>query len=371
MLPTSNKCASSTAAIFAFATVIYLIGHGTADAQSQQQRPLCERPLSSQTVKFSGLYPAIEERMALSNFAAGQVVEIDAKAMPIEEARNYNGRLQSLGARVSIYLVGGHCDLGADCDELPKEVRLGTTGSWNWDESERRILDITHPAVLARLAKGMENGWRLGANYIRIDNLHHPAGSTHPRTPAQMKTIIDLGHDIEDRLHADGTIEPKRVTGLVAHNNLVSWASLIEQGNLRRLPAILTSERTAQLAALPAYEGDTRMKAGRLGPLDIPDIQAGRRIAEHFQIPYSIVEFRKSHDLARRGRSYELPAAYVDAARKLAGVTEVIVMKDESRYVGRDEVFAGPGPATLPQEPSLSPSLSTANACSLMRLPDE
>src|SRR5260370_7461619 len=114
-----------------------------------------------------------------------------------------------------------------------------------------------------------------------------------------MKTMIDLGHEIEDRLRADGTIAPKRVTGLVAHNNLVSWASLIEQGNLRRLPAILTSERTAQLAALPAYEGDARMKAGRLGPLDIPDIQAGRRIAQHFHIPHSILQFPKSPDLPR------------------------------------------------------------------------
>ena len=110
----------------------------------------------------------------------------------------------------------------------------------------------------------------------------------------------------------------------MAHNNLVSWASLIEQGNLRRLPAILTSERTAQLAALPAYQGRRADDGGPAVPLDIPDIQAGRRIAEHFRIPDSIVEFRKSHDLARRGRSYELPAAYVEAARKLAGVTEVI-----------------------------------------------
>ena len=114
---------------------------------------------------------------------------------------------------MSVYLVGGHCDLGADCASLPKSVRLGTTGSWNWDKEERRILDITDFAVLDRLARGIENGWRMGANYIRIDNLHHPSGSSEPRTPAQMKTIIDLAFDIEDRLRANGSSNPIGLPG--------------------------------------------------------------------------------------------------------------------------------------------------------------
>src|SRR6266849_10212219 len=370
MLTTSNERTGSAAARFALATLLCLIGHGTAHAQSQQQRPLCERPSSGQSIKFSGLYPAIEERMALSSFAAGQVVEIDPRAMPIEEARTYIGGLQSLGARVGIYLVGGHCDHGADCDELPKEVRLGSKGSWNWDESERRILTITHAAVLARLAKGIENGWRLGANYIRIDNLHHPAGSTHPRTRMQMQAIIDLGENIEDRLRADGTIEPERVTGLVAHNNLVTWEQLIEQGKLRRPPAFFTSERTGQLTALPGFEGDARLKGALLSPRDIPDLQAGRRLAEHFQIPYTVVEFRRSHDLGHPAKTYQLPQSYVDAIQHLSEVTEVIVIPDESQYVGRSEVFWGTGPKTLPKSPNLTAPSLAGRACRLMALPN-
>ena len=116
------------------------------------------------------------------------------------------------------------------CDSLPKGVRRGTTGSWHWNKEERRILDITHPAVLARLREGIEGGWRLGANYIRIDNLHHPAGSTHPRTPAQVRTIVNMAYDVEDRASAESIIEPERVTGLVAHNNLTTWEQLITQG---------------------------------------------------------------------------------------------------------------------------------------------
>jgi hypothetical protein len=364
-------------------TTLHLIGSGIAHAddsegprtgdlakaQAQRQTEICARLLPSETVKFSGLYPAIESRLPLSNFRLGQIVEINPRIMSDSEAREYIGGLKALGARVSIYLVGGHCDLSDDCNDLPSSVQLGSTGSWNWNEGERRILNITHPAVLTRLAKGIESGWQLGANYIRIDNLHHPAGSTHPRTPAQMKTIIDLGQDIEDRLRANGTIGPDRVTGLVAHNNLVSWEQLIEQGKLRRPPAFLTSERTGQLAAFPRFEGDARMKRGQLSPRDVPDIQAGQRLAEHFQIRYTIVEFRRSHDLAHPGKTYELPQSYVDAIQRLPGVTEVVVIPNESKYVGRGEVFWGSGPKTLPKMPDLIAAMPAGRACSLKALP--
>ena len=353
-------------ALAALAAVIVPIGSGIAGSDEfirggdgasaaslfPDRRPLCARPLSppaSGSMRFSGLYPAIEGKVPLSNFRPGQIVEIDPRTMSAAEARSYIKSLQALGALVSIYLVGGHCDRGADCESLTGSVRLASTGSWNWDKNERRILDIVHPAVLARLSQGIRNGWQLGANFIRIDNLHNPAGSSHPRTPAQMKKIVDLAHAIEDQLRADGGIATELVTGLVAHNNFVAWKSLIEQGELRRLPAFLTSERTAQLAALPGFEGDARMKAHQLVPQEHPEIHAARRIAQHFQIPYTIVEFRQSHDLARPGETYELPQTYVDALRRLRGVSEVIVMRSESHYVGRPEAFEGPGPNTLPR----------------------
>jgi hypothetical protein len=353
----------------AAASIALAVAGVIADAAAEAQRPLCPRLLPSDAIKFEGLYPAIEDRLPLSKFEAGQVVEIDPRQLPAAEAREYIRSLQALGARVSIYLVGGHCDIGPDCDSL-KGVELGSTGSWHWDKEERRILDITHPAVLDRLAKGIRDGWELGANYIRIDNLHHPAGSINPRTPAQMKTIIDRAQDIEDELRKSAVIERERVTGLVAHNNLVSWQQLIEDGQLRRPPALLTSERTAQLAALPNYQGDVRVKASRLLPRDVPDIQAGRRLAEHFQIPYTIVEFRRSHDLAQREQSYELPQSYVDALKRLSGVTEVIVIPNESQYVGRDQVFMGSGPRTLPKTPNLDPAPLRGQTCALLLVSD-
>lgn len=323
----------------------------TAPLLSRRWTTCCARLLPDQSIEFTGLYPGIEGRLPLANFRPGQIVEIDPRTMSSVEAVEFVAGLKALGARVSIYLVGGHCELGPACDSLPKSVRLGSTGSWHWNKEERRILDITHPAVLARLRDGIENGWRLGANYIRIDNLHHPAGSTHPRTPAQMRTIINMAYDIEDRLRAESIIEPERVTGLVAHNNLTTWEELITQGRVRRPPSFLTSERTAQLAALPGYEGDSRLKRGRLRPIDVPDIQAGRRIAECLQIPYTIVEFDRAHDLTHPEHSYELPRTYIDALRQLSGVTEVIVLSNEDRYVGRDRVFQGPGPNLLPRVP--------------------
>ncbi len=110
------------------------------------------------------------------------------------------------------------------------------------------------------------------------------------------------------------------------------------------------------------------MKTGRLLPRDVPDIQAGRRLAEHFQIPYAIVEFRTSHDLARAGQTYELPQKYVNAVLRLSGVTEVIVIPNESRYVGPGEVFWGKGPKALPGRPNSTAPGLPGRACSLATL---
>lgn len=302
---------------------------------------------STDPLPFTGLFPAIESRLSLTHFEPGQVVEIDPRTMSESAAREHIAELQKLGARVSIYLVGGHCDLGADCDSLGPEVRLGATGSWNWDKSERRVLDINHPKVMKRLADGIIGGWKLGANYIRIDNLHFPAGSSEPRTVKQMEQIIDMGQEIEDLLRADGVIEPERPTGLVAHNNLLVWEELVAKRRIRRPPVLLTSERTGQLAPADGYEGDGRMKAGRLSPADVPEIAAGGRLARRLNVPYVIAEFGITHDLANPGRTYVTPQSYIDALAKQPGVTEVNVIPDESQYVGRGRIYKGSGPTTL------------------------
>lgn len=321
-----------------------------------EQARRCAPWIESASVAFTGLNPAIEGVRPISEFASGQIVEIDPRTTTEEKGKAWVKALQALGARVSIYLVGGHCDLGEDCASLPKAVRLDTTGSWNWDKSERRIVDITHPAVLGRLARGIEGGWRIGANYIRIDNIHHPAGAAFPRTEAQMLTLIELMIGIEDRLRREGAIPADRVTGFVAHNNLVVWEKLIMGGRIARPPAFLTSERTAQLGPTKTtgpeqrkgFDADRRMRDGKLVPSEIADVEAGRRLARRFHIPYSVVEFRRSHDLARKGAEYTLPQAYVDALAALPGITEVIVMPSESHYIGRAEVHPGKGPSRLP-----------------------
>lgn len=303
-------------------------------------------PATRQT--FTGLYPAIEGRLPLSNFAAGMIVEIDPRTMSESAAREHISELQALGARVSIYLVGGHCDLGKDCDSLTPDVRLGPTGSWNWDRSERRVLDIAHEKVLQRLARGIENGWKLGANYIRIDNLHFPAGSKEPRTAAQMRRIIDVAHDIEDLLRKDGVIPADRHTGLVAHNNLVVWKELVDRKKIRRPPVFVTSERTGQLAPADGYDGDGKLKAGALIPADVPEVVDGGKLAIALDIPYSIKEFQTSHDLASKGQTYQLPPIYVERLVKMKGVTEVGVIAHESQYVGQGKIYRGSGSDRLP-----------------------
>ena len=334
-----SKIRTRLAHLIAFAAVA-LMPIGAAYAQCGQS--------DGQPFAFTGLNPAIEGKLPLSGFKAGQVVEIDPVTMPADDAREYIKALQDKGARVSIYLVGGHCDKGRDCDALAREqVKLGSTGSWNWDKTERRILDVTHLAVKERLAKGIVNGFMLGANYIRIDNLHHPAGSTNPREPEEMRQLIDLAQEIEDQMRSDGTIPADRVTGVVAHNNLVVWAELIDGARIRRPPALLTSERTAQLASGEAWSGDAKMKSGTLEPAEIAEIEAGRKLALKLNVPYTIAEFRKNHDLAKRGKFYALPQTFVEAAAALDGVTEVIVIPSEDHYIGRDEVVPGNGPKVM------------------------
>ena len=57
-----------------------------------------------------------------------------------------------------------------------------------------------------------------------------------------------------------------------------------------------------------------------------------------------------AHDLGRRGATYVPPIAYAEAVSKVKGVSEVLIIQNESHYVGRDRVIPGSGPRTLPTE---------------------
>jgi hypothetical protein len=329
--------------------------------------PACPGLYTGGSVPFTGLFPAIEGRMALSNFRPGMIVEIDTTTMPEAEVREHIAELQALPARVSVYLPGGHCNLeNKDCAGLKKAgVHFGPTGSWNWDKDERRIYDVAHPAVIARIVAAAERGWRLGANYVRVDNIHDPAGSKETRTADMLSAIFKALHALEDRLRADGVIPKDRPTGVVAHNNLQLWETLIKDGRLARPPVFLTSERTAQLAYKgEGYKGDGLMKAGSLKPADVEEIAAGRRIALELGIPYSIAEFQISHDLGGKpGTTYQLPAAYVTALAALPGVSEVFVVPSETHYIGPGKLHAGSGPKRLAAAPHPAEAGAIARAC--------
>ena len=315
---------------------------------------------------FTGLNPAIEGKRKLSNFAPNQIVEIDFTTM--EDTTAYIKELRKIPVHVSIYLPGGHCNIeNKDCANLEKAGvrRLDTTGSWNWDKDERRIVDITHPASLERLKEGAKRGWTLGANYIRVDNLHYPAGSKEPRTAKQAKEIFEALLEVEDQLRAEKVIPADRPTGLVAHNNLDVWEELIRTKAIRRPPVFLTSERTAQLAYKgEKFKGDAELKAGRLQPADNAEIMAGSRIALALGIPYSVAEFRISHDLGGvRGSTYKLPQYYVDAVAKIPGVSDLFVIPTETSYVGRGRPYPGPGPRHLPAGPLPKNAAEIAAKC--------
>ena len=125
------------AALVALVAVVHATSDQAADAgefaSPAQTRPAprafrgwttcCTPLLPDQRIEFAGLYPAIEGRLPLANFRQGQIVEIDPRGMSSVEAVEFVAGLKALGARVSIYLVGGHCELGPACDSLPKAVR--------------------------------------------------------------------------------------------------------------------------------------------------------------------------------------------------------------------------------------------------------
>lgn len=327
----------------------------------------CPALYPKSTVPFTGLYPAIEERLPVRKFRAGQIVEIDFVTMPEAQFKDHVAELQALPARVSAYLPGGHCNIeNKDCAALEGVgIATGPTGSWNWDKDEKRILDIAHEASIKRLTKGAERAWRLGVNYVRVDNLHSPAGSTQPRTLAQMKTIFDAIHNVEDGLRRDGVIPPDRATGVVAHNNLEVWEELIRTEQLKRPPVFLTSERTAQLAYKgQGYKGDAAMKAGVLAPQQVGEITAGRKLALALGIPYTVAEFRISHDLGGKpDTTYRMPLKYVKTLATLPGVSEVLVISNETHYVGRGKPLPGTGPKSLAAGPFPADSGKLAMSC--------
>jgi PAN domain len=319
------------------------------------------------TLPFAGLFPAIEGRIGLSNFKPSQIVEIDVTTMSEAAARGYIRALQRRSILVSVYLPGGHCyRRRGDCAALESAgVTSVSTGSWNWDADESRIVEIDHPASIERLVRGAEQGWRLGANYVRIDNLHNPAGSKHPRDARQLAQIYAAIHALEDDLRTTGTIPADRPTGVVAHNSLDVWEQMIRAQMLARPPVFLTSERTAQLAFKgQGYRGDAKLKAGQLRPTDVEEIMAGSRIATALGIPYTVAEFAISHDLGgQAGQTYVLPRRYVEQLAAMPGVSEVLVIPNEATYVGPGEAVPGLGPRTLNAGPLPADAGATARAC--------
>src|SRR4051794_17996016 len=93
-----QKSITSVALRFALTAVIIHMCPGSGHTSnskdlSRQQQKLCPSVLTNNTIKFSGLYPAIEHLLPLSNFELGQIVEIDPRTMSDSEAREFIGSL--------------------------------------------------------------------------------------------------------------------------------------------------------------------------------------------------------------------------------------------------------------------------------------
>ena len=98
------------------------------------------------TVAFTGLNPAIEQRVSIKKFKPGQIVEIDFTTMPEAAFRQHVAELQALPARVSVYLPGGHCNIeNKDCD-IPLAVPVCAP----WLAVALRRLDGCEPILQSR-----------------------------------------------------------------------------------------------------------------------------------------------------------------------------------------------------------------------------
>ncbi|MBS0241859.1 MAG: hypothetical protein JSS20_06755 [Proteobacteria bacterium] len=267
----------------------------------------------------------IDRFPALSSVRKGQVVEFNPA--PLADPAGYMRDVALLGAVPEWYWVGLNCLAGTDCDALGAAgVKLGSTGTPEWNKTEKRIYDITHPASLARarveMHRALEAAAEAGSNLLfRIDNLHNLDNPTFDmrdvRSDAEVSTLLNVWFEEVAKLRAAGRLKPSQIVGLTAHNNLAFWSRWIASG--RTPPLVMQLENPTQV---------------------LDELQIGVNLMRDRSIPLIAIEFE-------RGLDYVPTPDQIDAVAQKVSLT--IVIADETHYEGA-RTIDGPGPRELGEQ---------------------
>lgn len=304
---------------FALAALVFVISPAHAATESCKSPPV--------TLDISHYNADIENFPKLSTVKPGQLVEFNADAVP--DHAKYLRDIMAKGAIPEWYWVGANCNKGPDCEGLETaKVKLGSTGTAEWNKTEFRIFELNHEAVVDRARREMRRALQAAATAqshlaFRIDNMHDLDDdrfydTRHKRSFADLRAMTDAWASIEDEMRASGELKPTQITGLTAHNNFVFWKTLIAKGG--RPPLVLRIENPTQFEPMLA-EGISLMRAQK--------------------IPLIAVEFEQGH----------LYKPTPEGLKRVASrVSLMMVLANEDTYVGgRSEL--GPGPRRIEWRP--------------------
>lgn len=275
-----------------------------------------------------------DKTLSLSSVRSGHTVEIDPFGHTVP--KGFIKAAQEKGAKVVVYLPGGHCytDGGKDgCDQYSeKGIKFGRTGAVWENKGERRILDQSHPEFVARQEERFLDVFRLGANGSRYDNLHSPEGGSKA-TKEQVEAIYGAFLQARDRFIQAGGKEPKGGFGLVPHNSMPIWEQLINEGKVNPKDIFMLGlERTTQLS-------------GDADPLNHPEIEAALRIAKRHNLGVAITNFQLEHTKDKQGKNKDVNLddhypnyqdRVLQAARNAGVKVQITTVPDEDNYYSFD-----------------------------------
>ncbi len=294
-------------------------------ARAQDQRantvqaacqPVLERTLTAYNAQ-------ITTRPKAESIEPGQLVEFNPNSLrdPVPYMRGI-GRKRAFP---EWYWVGANCEKGPDCDELrADQVPMGSTGTKEWNESEFRIDDLAHPAVVKRAKREMEKALRAAAAagtdlVFRIDNMHDLDDKRfydrrHVRPYEQLFAMAEAWRQTVTRVTESGLLRPDQLVGLTAHNNFPFWKRLIDEGG--EPPLLLRLENPTQFRN---------------------ELANGLALMRARNIPFIAVEFEKGH-------LYRPDMAQIELIAKQVSILDL--MKDEDNYASGVQRF-GAGPKIM------------------------
>lgn len=291
--------------------------------------------------------------VSLSSVKAGHTVEIDPfghESFPEGlSAKKFIREAQNKGARVVIYLPGGHVYTSSGSPDsishytdskwkakYGEPLRFGNTGGVWQEKGERRVIDQTHPGFLARQQQRMLDSMELGANGVRYDNLHSPTGG-EKATEKQVLAIYETFLKAKEQFLTKGGKIPRGGLGIVPHNSMPIWEKLIEEGKVDpKNIFMLGLERTTQLS-------------NNAAPEQHPEILAAIRMAKKYGFGMAVTNFQTERNRAGKVDLNTSHANYqqrvFDLIKRAGIVGQVTTVPDENNYYSFDS--GGRKPATV------------------------